>query len=294
MSNLRHIIDVNVSDRWIKVINNKNQDIKVEFVDLISNSCLYQSTIEKFHFALCNYYDFKSLRLYIREYYDHGFDLHVYDFQIMEDSYSFTKIPKEISFDFDQEFVLINGHAGGGTSIVTKFLKYLGINAGDDSGPLHSRKPHEPYGIKLWVGTLDQTLPKVHHKDNFLKIIKTYGYQKGNINVFKIPESNYVINNLIDIFPRLKIISIVKKPTSYFVTSEGKRFHEQDELEIYKIQHPNIEGGTIFHLDFVNFFTDFNYVNKVLNYLGSSESIDNQGQLDFIKKQIDFKSEVLR
>ena len=293
MQTSRHSINVSVDDSWIKVNNLNNDLIKVEFIDIESNRCLYQSTNMRLGFSLCNYFENKNIRIYLREHYSGGVDFHVYDIIIFDNRYELYKIETEDNFNFEKNIFLINGFAGGGTSIVTKFFKYLGINAGDDSGPLTSRKPHEAYGIKLWVKSITKDLPIIHHKQNFLKVSKTYGFQDRNVNVIKIPESHQIINNLSEIFPNLKVLSVIKNPTSYFVTSEGERFHNQSELDIYKIQHPSVEGVPIFHVDFIKFFTDFQYVNKVLKYLGWDDLIQTQEQFEFIKKQIDFIPKVL-
>jgi len=293
VENLRHVIKINTEDHWIRVDNWYNELIKVEFIDLSTNFCIYQSSNIKTSFSVCDYQNSKKVRIYIREHFTGGIDLHVYDVIFYDDTYELIKLEKDNSFDFDGEFVLINGFAGGGTSIITKFFKSMGINAGNDSGPLILRKTHEAYGVKLWIGGLDSNLPINHHKQNFLKISKTYGFQSENVNIIKVPESHLIIDQLLQIFPNLKILSVIKKPTSYSVTTEGERFNQQSELEIYKVQYPHVEGGSIFHIDFVKFFTDFHYTNKVLKYLGWNEPIKNQGQFDFIKKQIDFNSQVL-
>lgn len=293
MENLRHVIKINTEDHWIRVDNWCNELLKVEFIDVHTNFCIYQSSNIKTGFSVCDYQTLKKVRIYIREHYTGGIDLHVYDVIFYDDTYELLKLEKDDSFDFDGELVLINGFAGGGTSIITKFFKSIGMNAGNDSGPLVGRKPHEAYGFKLWIGGLDYRLPTKHHKQNFLKISKTYGFQFENVNIVKVPESHLVIDQLQQIFPKLKILSVVMKPSGNSVTTEGQRFRRQNELDIYKVQYPHVEGASIFHLDFINFFTDFHYTNKVLKYLSWDEPIMNQEQFEFIKKQINFDSKVL-
>jgi hypothetical protein len=293
VKNLRHVIKINTEDGWIRVDNLYNELLKVEFIDVPTNYCLYQSSNIKTGFSVCLYQNSKKIRIYIREHFIGGIDLHVYDVIFYVDTYELIKLENDDSFNFDGELVLIHGFAGGGTSIVTKFFKSIGMNAGNDSGPLMLRKPHEAYGVKLWIGGLDSNLPINYHKQNFLKVSKTYGFQRDNINIIKVPESHLIIDQLLQIFPNLKILSVIKKPTNYSVTTEGERFNQQSELEIYKVQYPHVEGGSIFHIDFVKFFTDFHYTNKVLNYLGCNEPIKNQEQFEFIKKQIDFNPKVL-
>jgi len=290
---MRHKFEVNLENRWIKVHNISNELIKVEFVDSSSNFCIYQSTNGRSCFSLCNFGGLKKLRVYLREEFSQGIDLHVYDFEFSDNKYEVSKIEKEESFDFNREIILINGFAGGGTSIVTKFLKSLGVNAGDDSGPLYSRKPHEAYGFKLWIDGLSEKLPIIHHKENFLKITKTYGYQADGVNVIKVPESHLIINHLLEILPNLKVLSVVKKPTNFFVTTEGERFQKQSDFEIYKVQYSNVEGCPIFHLDFNKFFTDYTYTNKVLRYINYENLLRNQDHLDYFKRSIDFNERVL-
>lgn len=288
MNQLRHTIKVDPQKKWIRVDNIDNEVIKVEYLKLPTNFCIYQSLNFKRGFSVCNYTDVQDIRVYIREEYDDGLDFHVYDVHLEEDNYEIKKNESETNFDFSSPIILLTGHAGGGTSIVTKFLKAMGVNAGLDSGPLELRKPHEAMGIKTWVNGLIDNIPVHLHKENFLKISKTYGYSNEKVNLFKIPECNSKLDILLEIFPNLKIISVVKKPNEFFFTTEGSRFNKQSELEIFKVQFPKIEGGSIFHLDFNKFFTDIIYVNKLLAYIGSTNFIKNDEQFEFIKKTIKF------
>lgn len=293
MKKLNHIIDVNLKDNSIIVYNTNSEKLKVEFVNLDTYFCHYQNTIE------CNLYsklflnDLKNIRIYIREENKFNLDFHIYEIQIKNMDYTIVKFDSEYSFDFNKPLSIVIGSSGGGTSIVTKFLKYMGVHFGDDSGFFESRKPHESYGLKLWLYGLKEDYPIIHHKDNFLKVVSSYNYKNNKINAFKAPDSHNNINILGEIFPNLKIISVIKKQNNFYNTKEGKIFNELDIIEKYDRQNPYLEGYPIFHLDFDKFFTEYEYVNKVLKFIGVDSMVHNNKQLDSIKFNINFDNRVL-
>ena len=88
-----------------------------------------------------------------------------------------------------------------------------------------------------------------------------------------------------------KIIAEIFRETAQISTSakstEGEKFNNQNEYDIYKQQHPTIEGAPVFHLDWKKYFTDYTYVNKVLNYIGSKIVLDEE-KFNIMLKEINF------
>lgn len=290
---MNHILSIDESKNLITVNNLESQIAKVEFINLGTNFCAYQKEISKKMFSSCFIEPPNNYRVYIREKSDFEIDLHIYDVIYSGGKYEIKKIDPLDSFDFDQEIFLITGNAGGGTSIVTKFLRYLGAHSGDDSSKFEIRKPHEPTGFKMWVYSLDPSFPVPYHKKNLLKIFKTYGYKKGEVNIAKIPESGDFITLIGEVFPNLKILSIVRSQNNFSFTQEGERFNSMEKWEVQKNQFPMIEGFPIFHVDFNRFFIDYKYVNRILKFLKIDCYISNEDQFNLIKHHIKFNEKVL-
>lgn len=290
---MKHNLEINVKEKTITFTNLLSESAKIEFIRVSDNFCIYQNTVPYKHFAQAFVKIDNSYRLYIREKSKYEIDFTVYDIIVNENDYEIKKLEPLKYFDFNNEITLITGSAGGGTSIVTRFFKFLGAHAGDDSGEIKIRKPHESYGFKTWVIGLDDNFTNNYHKNNFYKIANTYNYKENKINIVKIPESESKLNILGDIFPNLKIITIIREQNNFYNTNEGKRFNNMDKFELFKKQHPIVEGQPVFNLDFYKFFTDYNYVNKVLKFLRLDCTITNENQFEFIKENINFDNKVL-
>lgn len=290
---MKHTLDINIKEKTITFTNLLSESSKIEFIRVSDNFCIYQNTVPYKHFAQAFIKSNNSYRLYIREKSQYEIDFTVYDIIINENDYEINKLEPLTYFDFNKEITLITGSAGGGTSIVTRFFKFLGAHAGDDSGEIKIRKPHEPYGFKTWVVGLDENFTNNHHKNNFYKIANTYNYKENKINIAKVPESETKLNILGEIFPNLKIITIIREQNNFYNTNEGRRFNNMDKFELFKKQYPIVEGQPVFNLDFYKFFTDYNYVNKVLKFLKLDCTITNENQFQFIKESINFDNRVL-
>lgn len=290
---MKHDILVNAKEKTITFTNLLADSTKIEFIRMSDNWCIYQSTIPKNLYSQSFVEKNGDYRLYIRETSQYEIDITIYDISIIDDGFKIIKHEPSKNFDFNREITLITGSAGGGTSIVTRFFKFLGAHAGDDSGDVKVRKTHEAYGFKLWVRGLDENIPNDYHKKNFYKVADTYNYKEGKVNIIKIPESETKLNMLGDIFPNLKLITIVREQNNFFGTNEGKRFYSMDNFELFKKQYPIVEGLPVFNLDFYKFFTDYHYTNKVLKFLKLDCTITNQSQFEFIKEKINFDKRVL-
>jgi len=293
VNNLRHKLSVDLTKKSIQINNLTNLELKIELVDLLTNFCIYSSKIGPLGFSACFYKESNNLKIYIKEKFSGGEDFHIYEISLTNEDFEIKKIDNLSSFNFNNNLIFINGHSGGGTSIVTKLLRYLGAHTGDDSGDLTTRTPYEPYGAKLWIKSLSDEYPINHHKENFLKISHTYNYQDNKVNIIKVPDCYNKLNLLKDIFPNLKVLNIVKKQNEFYHTIEGSKFNTKNQLELYKFMYPHLEGANIFHLDFELFFTDYHYTNKVIKYIGLESIITNEKQFNFIKDNIDFDPKVL-
>jgi len=195
--------------------------------------------------------------------------IHIYTFDVQNNRFNkLTPLP----YKFQNPFVFITGHSGGGTSIVAKSFKYLGINLGKDSGEFSNRKNHESCSFRFWL----QNIFSKGRVDDFGTVISSYNYLTGTINAIKITDISTVSARLSNLFPNSKFISIVKPKSKTTFSKEGERFNSHDELDIYKEQHPPIEGNPIFHLDWVRYFTDYNYVNQVLEFIDYPNKITQE------------------
>lgn len=187
-------------------------------------------------------------------------NIHIYNFDFQNNRFNkLTPLP----CNFQNPFIFMTGHSGGGTSIVAKSFKYLGINLGKDSGEFSNRKNHESYSFRFW-------LHNIFSKGKFTDfgiVTAAYNYTTGGINVIKITDISKVSARLSNLFPNSKFISIVKPKSKTTFSKEGKRFSSRNELDIYREQYPPIEGNPMFHLDWVKYFTDYNYVNQVLEFI---------------------------
>lgn len=201
-----------------------------------------------------------------------------------------------INPDFSLPFICITGHHGGGTSVVAKSLKHLGINIGADSGGFEQRKTFESVAMRTFI---DRILinKKSKIRTSFGKALESYKYDKDNINAFKITDledkkgsSNGI--GLSKIFKDIKFVSVVKKSKGTGKTPEGKLFNHTQDIDIYRNQHPKVQAP-IFHLDWNRYFTDYNYVNELLEFIGSDISI-NAGDFEEMLDAIKFEKGLLK
>ena len=193
--------------------------------------------------------------------------IYIYNFQ----NNRFDKLTP-LPYNFKNPFIFITGHSGGGTSIVAKSFKYLGINLGKDSGEFLNRKNHESYSFRFWLSNIFSK-GKI---TNFGLVISSYNYTPGGINAIKITDISKISARLSNTFPNSKFISIIKPKSKTTFSPEGERFNSYNELDIYREQHPPIEGNPIFHLNWVKYFTDYNYVNKVLEFIDYPNKITQE------------------
>lgn len=194
-------------------------------------------------------------------------------------------------FDFNSPFILFTGHAGGGTSIIVKFLRYLGVHFGDDCGNITIRKPMESSSFRVWWNLLSTPHSIKDLRKSFKSILGSYNYKKDKINAVKVVTEEPTNQALIagNVIPNLKVVGIVKSPSNKKpTTSEGKKFNIKSPESVLLTQLVQVEGNSMFHLNWDKFFTDYQYCNKFLDYIGVEKNFLNQEELNKFNKKIGF------
>lgn len=259
-----------------------DEDYRIELLDLEYASCikvLFVQNGEKLNYILPQ----NNVRIHII-----GSKLNIYDYN---NGQLIKKEKKALPAEkYDIPIICLTGHSGGGTSIVAKYFKALGFHLGDDSGKLEVRKTHESLSFRNFVNQiLTQDNPQTD--ESLANTLFTYNYQKANYNLFKVPdlENNRHMGNgvgLSRIFSNIKFISVIKNNQSAGYTPQSINFNQEDTDKVRKQQYPKVERP-IFHLDYDLFFNDYNYVNKVLDFIGA-DNIDKEKH-NYILNLINFK-----
>ena len=186
-------------------------------------------------------------------------------------------------------YIILTGHSGGGTSVVAKSFRYLGAHLGDDAGKFENRKIHESHIFRSWAHRI------INHEplslNGFDMVCSVFNPDPKGVNVFKCPNLQKfgASNRLSQLLPNAKFVSVIKEKSKGTFSWEGKEFNNKHEIEIYQEQHPRVEGSPMFHLDFNKYFTNFNYANKVLRYIGL-DVVLTQETFDDMLKAIKFET----
>lgn len=266
---------------------------KVSWMEVETNYSLYTSDLKPGFFSVCT--NPRANRVYVGSN-DNTF--HIFDIDTTnKDNWKFTKLDFHQDFNFNNPFIFITGHSGGGTSIIVKFLKKLGIHFGEDSGDLSIRKPHEAAGIRNWWDVLTNNFSVEELRESFKTVLGTFDYQPNKLNAFKLifeePDDRGII--LGEVFPNLKVVSIIKPPSKKPPTThEGTLYRNKDPKNILITQLIKLEGTPVFHLDWYKFFLDYEYANKLLNFIGYYKPFTSQEEFNNILKEIDFNLEYLK
>ena len=221
-------------------------------------------------------------------------ETHILSLNYEKNTPTVNKINHYQDFDYKKPINIFCGHEGGGTSIVIKLLRYLGLHFGDDCGLITNRKAHESISIASIITRINDELPTYVGRHLFNQIWSVYGYKENLINCFKRPDMLNKTIKIGEIFPNSKIVSIMRTPNGFYSKEEGRKFHEKTEVELLKYQRPLVEGTPVFNLDFYKFFTDYTYVNKLLRFLGSDNFLNNEKEFSELKELINFDDRVLK
>jgi len=219
--------------------------------------------------------------------------IYIFSLSFIEGKPKIELISKYIDFDYSRPINIFMGCQGGGTSIVTKTLRYLDVNFGDDCGDKDCRKPHESMSFKVAVKMMSKDTPVFICRELFNQVLWSYGYEDNKINCVKLPNLVDKVTKISDVFPNIKFLSIIKQPNSFTSTTEGNKFKNKSIEEVMWCQRPLIEGFPLFSIDFYKFFSDFNYLNKVLRFIGSDNFINSESEFDLLKNKVGFDNKSL-
>ena len=195
--------------------------------------------------------------------------------------------------------ILICGCPGGGTSLVTKMLRYAGLFAGADAGPREARKYHES---NVFVESnrkfLDQTIgfphaPKadwqfVEHVEksrNQLKpllesvdrerLLNTFWGEDSRDSVWgwKDPRNSATALIWRELFPTMRVLIIRRQWTKPMLGQPGKSeagiwFRTQSDQKLRQMYyHPaGIEGLDRHEIDFDKLLTDPGELESMLQW----------------------------
>lgn len=256
------------TDEGIKVTNHTSGTIHVELLNTVKNYCANGGRIHPGNFT--NYFLKKDI---FKEYkaanwiniIDSDYNLHCY---VIRGSKIIKQEPKW-DFDFNSPIICITGHAGGGTSVVSKSFRYFGANLGDDAGDFSNRKAHESICMRQ---VLHHIIPHIDNndriKDNIHQAMVGFGYKPNKVNAFKLTNISGISKRINEIFPNIKFLSMHKHQDPNPLTPEGKLYSRIKEMEIHKETYIPVEGAPMFVLDWARYFTDYKYAQKVLDYVG--------------------------
>jgi len=286
----KHYIKYDEDKNCVEVHNTNSINIKCSFLNIKKGYAIYVSEVTKGHYCGAWYNEEKDIRIQVVE----PDNIYIYDTTLTSDGLIIEEISGDDDFNFNNEITFIGGHTGGGTSIVTKALRHMGIFFGDDCGDINNRKPHESASIRDWLHLINNDSSIIDDIRIFKNISKLYGYKNNKINAVKIPMIYDKAIKLGEIFPNVKFISVLKEKGNFYSTKEGSEFNNSTDIDILTKQRFLIEGKPVFHLNFNKFFTDYNYFNKVLKFLGNKHQLKGEKDLKRMKEIIKFNDKVLK
>lgn len=217
-----------------------------------------------------------------------------------------------MNYNDPNNLIIICGCPGGGTSYVTKLLRFSGFAAGDDAGDLDDRKFHESLFFKNINKEIlsSKKIPKIIWDTNDLpKAIKVFADNKAvhelylnkylnNKKIFdrrmiashggqrgsgpwgwKDPRNSITLPFWLKIFPGARVLFITKKHNKHAVgiSKSGKAFIASDkELRQFYFKPPYFDEK-IDHLtiSFEEVTVNFNKFNELLCWIGLCEISNN-------------------
>jgi hypothetical protein len=273
-------------------VQNKTTDVKMFYFLTLKKGFNLRTDNDLNPRAWKTVFNLDKEEMYVVVYYD--YNVNIYSVKYNSEIPKIKRLNEYVDFDYSQPFNIFLGHTGGGTSVVVKMLRYLGLHFGDDAGPMENRKSHESASITAIMKHINSETPIYIARNLFNQIWNVYNYKENRINCIKKPNLLHKTIKLGEVFPNCKIVSIMRKPNGFFSKTEGKIFNEKSEIDLIHYQRPLVEGTPMFHLDFNKFFTDYNYVNKLLRFLGSDNFLNNEQELEQLKNKINFDNRVLQ
>lgn len=279
-------INIEYIDNCFKVINRSGLDIITSYIDFKRNYALrVDIPLKNSGWSSINMDDCQGddLILTIR------YNKKIHFIRANKNKHKIEILNSDYKIDLNtlkNEPIIITGHAGGGTSVVVKLLRYMGLFAGKDSGDITIRKPHESLYFRELNHIIKNNIKCVNNTPN--KIYFGDDFDKNSIWGFKtfINETSL---DWIKIFPDAKFLSVIRHPNknNYHTTSEGSKFNNSSELEVLKKQKPSLKGQRCFHIDYKQFFDNYKYTNEVLEYCGL-RTFSSQEEFEKILNIINF------
>jgi hypothetical protein len=276
---------------WLGINNHSSEHLNVEILELEKNYSLQGlHSLKMFNFLSVPVNEVKELFIITSD--SSSKEIFFYKC-IIGDNIKVIDLNKINNYEENLNLVVFTGHGGGGTSIVVKLLRYLGVHFGDDCGSITNRKAHESVSFRHLSYLLNDEENQGEIFNSLSKIMSVYNIKYQGLNCFKDIKISQKLIHLSKFIESYKVVSILKEPNNYFNTPEGERFYNSSKIELMEYQRPLVEGVPMFHLDFYKFFTDYTYVNKVLNFIGHDKLIDTEEEFIDLKNKIDFNEKAL-
>lgn len=284
-----------INPNQIKIHNHTGGEIWVEMFNLSKNYCNGWGFIKN---KMWKQWDKNFIDLDILEgvdwinIIDNDKNLHCYSIKNLQSN----KIEINSNFDFNLPIICVTGASGGGTSVVTKSLRYFGAHTGDDSGEFNNRKTQESVCIRQ---VLHHIYPHIDI-DNVERLKEVtnqamfhYSYKNDKVNIFKVASISSVIPKMNKVFSNIKYLAIKKHKGDNPQSPEGIRFTNRSEEETdIQVFLPN-EDKPCLIIDWNLYFTDYRYTQKVLDYVGLKIEM-SQEKLDIMLQEIKFENHKLK
>lgn len=197
--------------------------------------------------------------------------------------------------------ILICGCPGGGTSLVTKMLRYAGLFAGADAGPMEARKYHEsnafveanrnflyktigfPHAPKAdWQFTEHVEKARTHLKQlldsvDRERLLDTFwgGDSRDPVWGWKDPRNSATAMIWRDLFPGMRVLIIRRQWTKQMLSQPGKseagdwfRTQSDEKLRQMYFDPPGMEGLDRHDVDFDKLLSEPGELKSMLQWCG--------------------------
>ncbi len=197
--------------------------------------------------------------------------------------------------------VIITGHSGGGTSIVTKLLISRGLIVGLDTGSFNMRRPHESILFRAICNRIESnyTINEIYTNYNEIAdtvkndIIRNFEffwpdwYPNNNL-IWGFKQTDMYNSSIVlsRLFNNATFLTIIKNndKENRERSPQGIRFENASIEQVMKYQRPIIEGARVFNIDYERFFTDYNYTNRILLYIKLRLFYSNNDYINCLKE----------
>jgi hypothetical protein len=213
--------------------------------------------------------------------------------------------------------LIIMGYMGGGTSYITKILRYLGLYTGVDSGIFETRKTHESktfcsigevhfiprigseeesfdmYNNDHVQTVVDRINNNIDHYENLTRELLEYKFNFfwGDAPIdskwgWKFPHNAILLPIWHRLYPNAKYLVIRRcKSGRDHQSKEGMSFEKTDQRVLDRYFDPELPdiNMDVFYLDFELATTDYNYLNNMLRWAGFTPLKDEEEFQEMLK-----------